>query len=88
MSDSDDGAAASGLTASDPAWPYNAKLINRRDVHDALAIFTVALDSGPVAPFQPGQYTTLGLMERDEQGAPVMGRRGPKLMRRAFRAPI
>lgn len=63
---------------------YNAHLIERRDFNESLAEFKIAFDEGDVPGFQCGQYTTLGLVEKDENGEVVMGRRGPKLTRRAY----
>lgn len=67
-----------------PEDVYNARLIHREDLNGALSRFHVKLDDGSALDFEPGQYTTLGLIQRDENGAPVIGRRGPKLLRRAY----
>ncbi len=64
--------------------PYNATLLKREDIHEELALFHVALDGQTIPEFEPGQYTTLGLIQKDEQGKPVIGKRGPKLLRRAY----
>ena len=64
---------------------FNATLIERRNVTEELAIIRVQPDSGQVPTFQPGQYTTLGLPEYDEDGNVVLTRRGkPKLIRRPY----
>jgi len=63
---------------------YNAHLIQRRDFNESLSEFTIAFDEGGVPDFQCGQYTTLGVVEKDDNGEVVMGRRGPKLTRRAY----
>jgi ferredoxin--NADP+ reductase len=39
----------------------NAQIIQWRDVHANLAIFRVQPDEPNIAPFEPGQYATLGL---------------------------
>lgn len=41
--------------------PPNARLSERVDVNDSLAIFRVVPDSGIVPAFEPGQFTNLGL---------------------------
>lgn len=65
--------------------PYNATLIEREDLNGSLAIFKVRFDSGEKLEFEPGQFTTLGLIDPD---APVPAansrRRGPKMIRRAY----
>ncbi len=70
----------------------NATLIERRDVHESLAIFKVRPDGGRVPPFEPGQYATLGLpIDADDAGSagsdaadPSSGRPGTRLMRRSY----
>ena len=68
--------------------PYNATLIERRDIHDALAVFKVRYDSGGGVVFEPGQFTTLALVDHDAPGSPTprpgRRRRGPKMIRRAY----
>lgn len=70
------------------ADPLNATLLERRDLTDELAIFRIQPDSGQVAPFLPGQYTSLGLMETEEEAAARPSRTGrptrPKLILRAY----
>ena len=70
------------------ANPYNATLIGRRDIHDALAVFKVRYDACGVPDFEPGQYTTLGLVDPDapppNPNSPRSRRKGPKLVRRAY----
>ena len=70
--------------------PYNATLIERIDLHEALAIFRVRPDSGRVMDFQPGQFATLGLIDPNAKDPPPnsprarKARRGTKLIRRAY----
>lgn len=70
------------------ANPYNATLIERQDIHDGLAIFKFRYDAGDVPDFEPGQFTTLGLIDPDatppNPNSPASRRRGPKLVRRAY----
>ncbi|QDU70366.1 ferredoxin--NADP reductase [Mucisphaera calidilacus] len=62
--------------------PYNARLIERYDFNPELAAFKVAYDDGSEIDFEPGQFTTLGLIDPD--AAPNPRRKGPKLIRRAY----
>jgi ferredoxin--NADP+ reductase len=39
---------------------YNASLVRRRDVHDALCFMHVAPDRSPFPPFAPGQFVSVG----------------------------
>lgn len=68
--------------------PYNAVLVDRRDIHDALAVFTIRYDSDAAPDFVPGQYTTLGLIDPDapppNPNSPRSRRKGPRLIRRAY----
>ncbi len=69
--------------------PYNATLIEREDIHAALAIFKIRLDSDDALDFEPGQFTTLGLIDPDApppnpNSPATKRRRGPKLIRRAY----
>jgi ferredoxin--NADP+ reductase len=69
--------------------PYNATLIERQDIHDGLAIFKFRYDAGDVPGFEPGQFTTLGLVDPDapppNPNSPASRRRkGPRLIRRAY----
>ncbi len=68
--------------------PYNATLLERRDIHEALAIFKVRYDAGEHPGFEPGQFTTLGLVDPANPDAPPPAagsrRRGPKMIRRAY----
>lgn len=71
------------------APPYNATLVERRDIHETLAVFKVRYDSGETPGFIPGQFTTLGLIDPDapppNPNSPASRRRrGPKLIRRAY----
>lgn len=58
---------------------YNATLAERVDLNERLAVFKYRPDSGAVPPFEPGQFTTLGL--RHER--PTPGSRS-SLTRRAY----
>ncbi len=66
---------------------YNAKVIERENLHDELALIRIAPDSGQVEPFKPGQFCTIGMPPSDESafvkpdGSP---RKRPKLIRRAY----
>ena len=73
--------------------PLNATLIERIDLNPELAIFRVALESGEPLDFQPGQYTTLGVLppedsgeeEADPDAKPKRRRKGrARLLRRAY----
>lgn len=71
------------------ANPYNATLIEREDLNEALAIFKVRYDAGEAPDFQPGQFTSLGLIDPDApppnpDSPAAKRRRGPKLIRRAY----
>jgi ferredoxin--NADP+ reductase len=64
---------------------FNATLTKREDLTEELAIIRVKPDSGQVPAFQPGQYTTLGLPEYDDDGNVALTKRGkPKLVRRPY----
>ncbi len=80
-------AAESAPSSSEPS-PYNATLLERQDLNEALAIFKVRPDDGNVPDFEPGQYTTLGLIDPDapppNPNSPASRRKGPKLIRRAY----
>jgi ferredoxin--NADP+ reductase len=65
--------------------PYNATLVEREDLNEALAIFKIRYDNGEVPAFEPGQFTTLGLIDPDAPPpGPNSRRRGPKMFRRAY----
>jgi len=67
------------------ASPYNATLLEREDIHEALSIFKINLDSGEEPRFEPGQFTTLGLIDPDAPPPAAHRRRkGPRLIRRAY----
>jgi ferredoxin/flavodoxin---NADP+ reductase len=67
------------------AGPYNATLIEREDLNEALAIFKVRFDPGDQLNFEPGQFTTLGLIDPDAPPPKTDSRRrGPKMIRRAY----
>ncbi len=67
--------------------PYNATLIEREDINEALAIFKVRFDSDEAPDFEPGQFTTLGLIDPDapppNPNSPAR-RKGTRLIRRAY----
>lgn len=77
------------VTATDP---YNATLLERIDIHEALAIFRVVPDSGDIPDFEPGQFANLGLPVPSDPGAapdpnsPRARRKGagPRLYRRPY----
>lgn len=74
--------------------PFNATLVERVDRNDALSLFRVKYNDCEVPDFQPGQYTTLGLLpppdpeaeaKAVEENSPRAKRnRGPRLLRRAY----
>lgn len=72
--------------------PTNATLIERIDIHESLALFRVAPDSGQIPDFEPGQFVNLGLpVPEDRTAAPnpnsPRARRkgaGPRLYRRPY----
>ncbi|MEO0586352.1 MAG: ferredoxin--NADP reductase [Planctomycetota bacterium] len=66
---------------------FNARLLERIDLHEQLARFRVAPDEGSAPEFKPGQFATLGLPHPPdpETGKPALDRKGnPKLVRRAY----
>jgi ferredoxin/flavodoxin---NADP+ reductase len=65
--------------------PYNATLLEREDLNEALAIFKFRYDCGEEMNFEPGQFTTLGLIDPDAPPTKLDSRRrGPKMIRRAY----
>lgn len=64
----------------------NATIVARRDLTESLAILQVRPDAGPLAPFEPGQFITLGLPNpAPPANSPrALQRRGPGLLRRAY----
>lgn len=67
------------------ANPYNAMLIEREDLSEALAIFKFRYDADEQPDFSPGQFTTLGLIDPDASPPKADSRRkGPKMIRRAY----
>ena len=65
--------------------PYNATLLNRKDINEALAIFTVGFVGDEKLDFEPGQFTTLAMIDPDAPPRPAGSRRrGPKMIRRAY----
>jgi ferredoxin--NADP+ reductase len=77
---SHDGSHASVLTPAPMAADYNATLLTLRQIHDGLAIFRILPDGEPI-PFEPGQYTVLGLHDVEDQDRSVAA---PALIRRAY----
>ena len=85
----DSGYSLCPVTAVDP---YNATLLERIDIHEALAIFRVVPDSGEIPDFEPGQFANLGLpVPQDPDAAPNPNsprarRKGarPRLYRRPY----
>lgn len=73
---------------TDASDPYNAILVHRHDLNEDLAIFRVAFRNGsPVPDFEPGQFTSLGLIAPAEDQmaqSPRRRARGPRLTRRAY----
>ncbi len=68
--------------------PLNATLIRRIDINESLARFCIALNDQEIPAFEPGQYTTLGLLSNEPPKADSprarAGKTGPKLVRRAY----
>ena len=65
---------------------FNATVVERHDLGGELSIVRVRPDSGQVADFKPGQFSTLGLPRDDGDGSANKGAPGgrPKLIRRAY----
>lgn len=40
--------------------PYNATIVARQDVHEALCFLQIAPDVAPFPPFEPGQFVSVG----------------------------
>jgi ferredoxin--NADP+ reductase len=54
----------------------NATLVRRQDLHPELSIVRVRPDQGPVPPFRPGQFVTIGLpLEPAEHSSPKLTQR-------------
>ena len=73
----------------DESLAYNARLIERVDITDELAIGKVAMDQGPAPNFIAGQFAELGLPLRDDeltdaQRERALKRGKPALVRRAY----
>jgi len=65
--------------------PFNAVLVEREDINPELAIFRYAYENDAVPDFEPGQFTTLGLIKPDDPNKPPKRpRKGPALLRRAY----
>ncbi len=65
--------------------PYNATITRIDEFNEYLAVFHIKPDEGEVPAFEPGQFTTLGLI--DPQAEPKIGKDGqpkPKLIKRAY----
>jgi ferredoxin--NADP+ reductase len=56
------------------AHPYNATIVGRRDVHEALCFLHIAPDEKPFPPFLPGQFVSVG-RNVVENGAPSLVKR-------------
>jgi len=54
--------------------PYNATIVARRDVHEALCFLHVAPDEKPFPAFAPGQFISVG-RNVEENGAPALVKR-------------
>lgn len=92
--------AATATVSSDAMTdsPYNATLVERVDRNPSLSLFRVKFNNAQVPDFQPGQYTTLGLLPPPEPEAEAgadaatdensprakRANRGPRLLRRAY----
>ena len=62
------------LPRTGPLAPQlNATLVGRQDLHPELSIVSIRPDQGPVPPFRPGQFVTLGLpLEPAERSSPKL----------------
>ena len=62
------------LPRTRPLTPQlNATLVGRQDLHPELSIVSIRPDQGPVPPFRPGQFVTLGLpLEPAERSSPKL----------------
>jgi len=54
--------------------PYNATIVARRDVHEALCFLHIAPDQAPFPAFAPGQFVSVG-RNVEENGAPSLVKR-------------
>jgi ferredoxin--NADP+ reductase len=54
--------------------PYNATIVARRDVHEALCFLRVAPDEKPFPSFAPGQFVSVG-QNGEENGVPALVKR-------------
>jgi ferredoxin--NADP+ reductase len=83
----------------DPADPYNARIVEKRLLHDTLGVFRIAYEGADVPDFEPGQFTNLALLppapaggaadpaaptDAPDEGVRRRRRRGPRLVRRAY----
>jgi len=79
--------------------PYNAKVVEKELIHEALGIFRIAYEDAEPRDFEPGQFTNLALLPppevlaaqaaekeaQGEQGTPQRRRRSrPRMIRRAY----
>jgi len=72
-------AGAEDLPGTKPLTPQlNAMLVGRQDLHPELSIVRVRPDQGPVPPFRPGQFVTIGLLDAPAEHSP------PKLALRPY----
>ncbi len=75
-------AVAEDLPGTKPLTPQlNAMLVGRQDLHPELSIVRVRPDQGPVPPFRPGQFVTIGLLDAPAEYFP------PKLVREGALTP-
>lgn len=76
---SESSAVAEDLPETKPLTPQlNAMLVGRQDLHPELSIVRVRPDQGPVPPFRPGQFVTIGLLDAPAEHSP------PKLALRPY----
>ncbi len=83
----------------EPADPYNARIVEKRLLHDTLGIFRIAYEDADVPDFKPGQFTNLAMLppapaggapdrpapsDGPDEGVRRRRRRGPRLVRRAY----
>jgi ferredoxin--NADP+ reductase len=54
--------------------PYNATIVARRDVHEALCFLHISPDQKPFPPFSPGQFVSVGRVV-EENGSPTLVKR-------------
>ncbi|XAL98185.1 ferredoxin--NADP reductase [Phycisphaeraceae bacterium D3-23] len=64
--------------------PYNARIVERRLLHETLGIFRIAYEDADVPDFEPGQFTNLGLVAPPQAQPTTNGMdvEGPQAQRR------